>query len=80
MPFLLVMSVRGAVYILYRMGPSTEPSGTSQKSFQFDNCSELILQTWFHQLDTTRSKLVPFQFFQSDVLVYQWECHENPSV
>ena len=43
---LLMMSVRGEVYMEYRMGPSTEPWGTPQRRFPFDERSVPIFTNW----------------------------------
>ena len=43
---LLTMSVRGEVYMEYRMGPSTEPWEIPQKRFRLDERSAPIFTNW----------------------------------
>ena len=44
------MSARGAVYIANKIGPSTEPWGTQQRSFRLVECSFATLTNWVKRI------------------------------
>ena len=43
---LCLLMMRGEVYMEYRMGPRTEPWGTPQRRFRFDERSVPIFTNW----------------------------------
>ena len=59
--WLLMMSVRGEVYMESKTGPTTEPWGTPQKRFRLDERSAPIFTNWVlpDRYDCSQPKAFP---------------------